>query len=324
MEPAVSVIIPVFNTEPFLGACLDSVLSQTFSDLEIICIDDASTDASPERLAGYAARDRRVRSIRQDRNRGASAARNAGLEAARGEFVYFLDSDDWIAPGYLEAMVEEARQSRSAIVVNTRFDDFPAAAVSRNPGSRGAGSHPLPAAWYPPQFIANKLLSVVWLRLYRRDFLRRSHLVFPETLQAAEDYYFTRVSGLAAGRSWMFSGPPLFHRKRAGSLSSGNRFDNIRAASLCYDELLARGLPTEGLKLFYTGQLTLDSEDKFCFTHRFFERIGPAVRSEADLYTPLDRFCLETVLACRDWRTFRQAYQPGMLINFVLAHRNPR
>lgn len=93
--PRVSVIIPVYNVEKYLRECLDSVVNQTLKDIEVICIDDGSTDSSMEILKGYAAKDKRIKIIKQ-KNKGAGAARNKGLKSAKGEYIHFLDSDDWI------------------------------------------------------------------------------------------------------------------------------------------------------------------------------------------------------------------------------------
>ncbi|MCL1847024.1 MAG: glycosyltransferase [Coriobacteriia bacterium] len=109
--PTVSVIIPVYNTAAYLGRCMDSVLNQTHRDLEVILIDDGSTDYSPELCDDYGHQDPRVRVIHQA-NAGASAARNAGLDLATGEFLAFVDSDDWIALdtyAYLLSLLQESR-----------------------------------------------------------------------------------------------------------------------------------------------------------------------------------------------------------------------
>ena len=100
----VSVIIPVYKTEAYLPECLDSVLSQTLGDLEVICIDDCSPDRSGEILDAYARRDGRVQVIHLPENRRQGYGRNRGLERATGEYVYFLDSDDMIEPQALEAI----------------------------------------------------------------------------------------------------------------------------------------------------------------------------------------------------------------------------
>lgn len=93
--PMVSIIVPVYNVEQYLSQCLDSLVNQTYQNIEIICVDDGSTDASSEILAEYALKNSRVRVIRQE-NSGLSAARNVGFSFAMGEYVMYVDSDDWI------------------------------------------------------------------------------------------------------------------------------------------------------------------------------------------------------------------------------------
>ena len=114
-KPKVSLIIPVYNVLAFLDHCLDSVLSQTFKDVEIIVIDDGSTDGGGRLCDAYAERDVRIQVFHTE-NRGLSAARNLGLEKATGDYVAFLDSDDWIEEDFLQRMVETAESYDSDIV----------------------------------------------------------------------------------------------------------------------------------------------------------------------------------------------------------------
>ena len=97
MQPKISIIVPVYNVESVLGRCLDSLIGQTLRQIEIICVDDGSTDRSPEILARYAEREPRMRFIRQT-NQRQGAARNRGFELATGEYVLYIDSDDWVDP----------------------------------------------------------------------------------------------------------------------------------------------------------------------------------------------------------------------------------
>lgn len=101
----ISIIIPVYNTETYLPACVESILSQSFSDFEVLLIDDGSTDGSGVICSEYARKDNRVRVIHKE-NGGVSSARNLGLDNASGEWVYFVDSDDQILPGGLQTMVD--------------------------------------------------------------------------------------------------------------------------------------------------------------------------------------------------------------------------
>ena len=100
----VSVVIPVYNVEKYLSECLDSVLGQTLREIECICIDDASPDRCGEMLDEYAARDGRVRVLHLKENHMQGYGRNRGLEMAKGEYVYFLDSDDMITPNAMEEL----------------------------------------------------------------------------------------------------------------------------------------------------------------------------------------------------------------------------
>lgn len=113
--PAVSVVIPVYNVEAYLCECVDSVLNQTMPDFEIILVDDGATDSSGRMCDEYANQDARIRVIHQP-NGGLSAARNTGLDAATGEYVYFLDSDDYIAPHALEKLRDIAEKERADVV----------------------------------------------------------------------------------------------------------------------------------------------------------------------------------------------------------------
>ena len=105
----ISVIIPVYNTKQYLQSCLDSILSQTYTDLEILFIDDGSTDGSAQLLDAFAARDRRIRVIHQE-NGGVCAARNRGIEEARGDYLSFIDSDDTLEPDMYEILIKCIRE----------------------------------------------------------------------------------------------------------------------------------------------------------------------------------------------------------------------
>ena len=111
----ISVIIPLYNVEPYLARCLDSVVSQTYSNLEIILVDDGSSDKSGAICDSYAEKDSRVTVIHQE-NGGASSARNAALEIFSGDYVTFVDSDDWVDPRYCEILLERALEVASPLV----------------------------------------------------------------------------------------------------------------------------------------------------------------------------------------------------------------
>ena len=113
--PKVSVIIPVYNSEKYISECLDSVLNQTFKDIEIICIDDGSTDKSFDILNRYNIKEKRITLLTQ-KNLGQSVARNKALEIAKGEYIYFLDSDDYIEPNLIEECIKKLDETQEGLI----------------------------------------------------------------------------------------------------------------------------------------------------------------------------------------------------------------
>lgn len=116
----ISVIIPVYNEESYLNQCLDSILAQTLQEIEILCIDDGSTDRSLEILRDYAAKDSRFRVFTQE-NRYAGTARNVGIKYAEGKYFSFLDADDFFSPVLLERLYQAAEQQGADIVICNSF-----------------------------------------------------------------------------------------------------------------------------------------------------------------------------------------------------------
>lgn len=122
MNKLISVIIPVYNVERYLHQCVDSVLAQTYTNLEIILVDDGSPDTSPAICDEYAQKDKRIKVIHKD-NGGLSSARNAGLDAATGDFIYFLDSDDILHPDCIKILFEIGCKEK-ADIVSSSFESF--------------------------------------------------------------------------------------------------------------------------------------------------------------------------------------------------------
>ena len=115
ISPKVSVIVPVYNTEQYLKRCLDSICFQTLKDIEIICINDASTDDSLHILKEYALLDNRIKIVNFEQNQEVSHARNTGIEMARGEYIGFVDSDDTIESYCYEKLYNSAKESDADI-----------------------------------------------------------------------------------------------------------------------------------------------------------------------------------------------------------------
>lgn len=217
-SPCFSVIVPVYNTERSLSACLDSALAQTVRDIEVICVNDGSPDGSACVLSAYAARDERVRVITQE-NAGLSAARNTGIHAARGEYLVFLDSDDAIEPTLCERV-------RAAFDTAPDVDVVTFGAVCEPEDRASARIKRLlsPADATYAGFDAALLFSAnaqpyAWRTVLTRAFCEREHIRFDESLRFAEDvpFHFT-VYPLA--RTTVLLSDKLYHyRMVEGSLT---------------------------------------------------------------------------------------------------------
>ena len=314
----ISVIIPVYNTERYIDRCLESVTSQSVSDIEVICVDDASTDGTPALLEAWKERDPRVRVIRNAENMLESVSRNVGLEAARGDYVYFIDSDDWIDQGYLEAMLEHAGKSGLPVVIDANYlHEYENGAKSTFPGDFGFIKDGETS--YIPREIHNHFPPVVWSRLYRKDWLDANDIRFPDTRLGGGDVTFTGLTTLLLDEGYVFRGPWYHYFQRPTSLMRNKEYNywNILGFRFLYDELNARGVSMDGLRMFFAGPIMVDSEQKFDRLHSFFPKIQDAVLSRRELYTPLDLFTLETICSCESYSDFRQKYSPNLAATFI-------
>lgn len=181
-NPLVSVIVPVYNVENHLEKCLESIITQTYKNLEIICINDGSTDSSFEILQKYAQKDNRIKLVNQE-NKGLGATRNVGLEVAQGEFISFIDSDDWVDKSLYQNCINKITSETDVIV-------FGAKTVNLKNNKIYSGQYS--AKSFPKNFNLNNLFNiytVAWNKLYRLSFLKEHHILF-ETPRTGEDQTF--------------------------------------------------------------------------------------------------------------------------------------
>lgn len=165
---AISVILPVYNVEKYLARCLDSLIKQTFDDFEVIAINDGATDNSPKILEEYSGKLKNFNIMNQE-NRGLSQARNRGIECAKGEYIYFLDSDDAIHPQCLEIAYTFAKENDADLVCfNYKHSDgkeYKTKPIDKNKIKSEIVANPL----YKGK---NKAQFNVWTKLYKRDFIK--------------------------------------------------------------------------------------------------------------------------------------------------------
>lgn len=211
----VSIIIPVYNVEKYVGEALKSVLAQTYKDFEVIVVDDCGTDRSMKVVEEIAEKSPCVHILHHERNRGLSAGRNTGIEAAKGDWLYFFDSDDILAPDCINNLVSLAEAHREIDMIVGQYDEFKdgeAYHQARFKQQGGIYSDDVIGA-----YIEGKIPTTAWNKLIRKDFLVSNKLYFEEGL-VHEDALWS-FQTLCLARKVVVSDAVTYHYlQRPGSL----------------------------------------------------------------------------------------------------------
>lgn len=277
----------------YLDCCIESVVNQSFSDIEIICVDDCSTDASKQIILKWMSRDKRISLISFENNRGLSAARNAGLDIASGKYIYFIDSDDWVDPRYLEAMHYMAEKSGCEIVINTHVLGVCDGEIKDQLNKMQA----TPEGVYWDRVSAlNKKFYDVWDHLYKLDFLRKNNLRFPEGY-IFEAAFFFHLENAYVDRVFAFIGPPYFYRsKRPGSITTSltsniPRFKTYELVLKFYRD--NPDIECDGVIFFDTRIiLILNNDDEMRQVRNFYKKNLPFLLARGFRVDDQDKFLL--------------------------------
>lgn len=246
MKPRVSIIIPSYNEERYIGECIDSVLQQTLCDFEVLCVDNGSSDSTIEILEGYAKRDSRIHVLSSGENAG--AARNVGLEAAQGKYLFFLDSDDFIAEDLLDEAVRVAEESRAEIVLfgGSRYNDKDNRLSDKTEfiSYRSFPKNAVFSAEEAPGKLFQLTSPSPWSKLFLRSYIIENDLRF-QSLANSNDLFFTYAALSLATRITGIDKSFVRHRTNKDDSSQTNKAD----APLCFfsalkaldDFLIAKG-----------------------------------------------------------------------------------
>lgn len=248
--PKISIIVPCYNAEKYIKRCLDSLLNQTLTETEIICIDDKSTDNTLAVLKAFASSDNRLRIIEQNVNRGAAAARNTGLEVAAGEYIGFVDSDDYVDADFFEKMYNQALATGADIIKANakiteqnsckRFDD------RQNERIRLYGK------W--------RFLYQWWTGLYHGSLIRDNKIKFPDNIISGQDIVFLSLCVAAANRVALVP-DTFYHYLR--------RDDSLDSPILSPEKLTAKINAIKIIADIYNHAEMNDDDYVFCFHQRW-------------------------------------------------------
>lgn len=220
MGKKVSVIIPVYNAAQYLERCLDSVINQTLKDIEIICINDCSTDNSLEILEEYASKDNRIKIIDFKENKGVAAARNAGINEAQGEYIGFVDPDDYIDSDFYAQLYKKAYETKADIVkgndINVVYCDGTKKMLPQNESIK---EHKI-NFWV--QFTT---------AIFKKDFLIKNNIEFPEEMNVCEDIVFVTKSAILTNLIEIVPNANYYYIRRDDSLDS-NQYNSQKIDSV--------------------------------------------------------------------------------------------
>lgn len=244
-QPRVSVLLPVYNVAPWLPECLDSILAQTMKDFELICVNDGSTDNSLDILKEYALSDSRIHIYGQE-NRGLSGARNTAAHFAKGEWLYFMDSDDKIKPTALEELCTYG-EAHDLQLVYMNVDVFADSPEWEELTAQSYEEYYRPRASYPDIYTGTDLyclfrenqdfVAPVWTYMIRHAYYKKEELSFYPGI-AREDETFHRRALLHADRVGKIDSALICYRIRGGSLMTNKRDIRFVAGGLAlYMEL---------------------------------------------------------------------------------------
>ena len=261
---AVSIVIPVYNIEKYLPVCLDSIINQTFTDFEVICVNDGSKDNSLNILEEYAKRDLRIKVISQE-NGGSGSARNNGLKNAQGKYIQFLDGDDYFELEMLEKLYSLAEKHNAEIAVcsSKKVDDDGNVTETRNPNS------PLNLNLIPfdkvfnykdfPEDIFSLTGTAPWNKLYLREMLLKNDLKFPK-LTGPDDLCFVHMAIVCAEKIVAIDDEFIYYRfNRPNSVQTyraNYTIDIVKASLYIKDFLQKKGIYDYLEKAFMNATIT--------------------------------------------------------------------
>lgn len=240
----ISVIVPIFKVEQYLKECVDSILAQTYAPLEIILVDDGSPDSCPALCDEYAARFERVRVLHKA-NGGLSDARNVGIETARGEWLAFIDSDDFIAPDFIEALYQAAKAAETKLAIaGFSYVDEAGVEIDKEKNTASFSLQVLNEGefWREHSFGCGIACTAAWSKLYHRSLLEGVRF---EKGKLHEDEFILHNIIRQCPRIATVSKPLYRYRQRGGSIMAGAHerlnFDAMTAFLLRYDYLEEKG-----------------------------------------------------------------------------------
>ncbi|PLS01116.1 glycosyltransferase family 2 protein [Neobacillus cucumis] len=240
--PKISIIVPIYQVEQYLDRCIQSVLNQSFKDFELILVDNGSTDGSSEICNKYGEKDERIKYL-QKKHGSIASGRNYGLKHAIGEFIQFLDADDWLTSDMLQKMYDTLLHSHSDLVtcgyqkmyVNELAKEYFVHCEVEDQTYNKKEFLTICA-----KYCENFILYFVWNKLYRAEIIRNNRIRFDESITRSEDVLFN-LDYIKNANRFSFIKEPLYiyNRSNVNSTSKGFQIQDVEMQSITYDRIRA-------------------------------------------------------------------------------------
>ena len=282
----ISIIIPIYNVEQYLSKCVDSVLSQSYKDMEIILVDDGSTDNCPSICDEYSRKDNRITVIHKQ-NGGLSDARNVGKKIAHGEWIFFLDADDWIEQNSIDTLYRCANENDCDIVQGNFYYTYSDHLLCRYESSQEHLNHFLSRSEAIKELIINeRIKNFAWGKLYRTSIVKMFDFPLGKFF---EDSYWQHLIFHQINKYGIVDVPLYFYRQRMDSISGKptDRYDDLIEGYRCRLEFIEKHYPQyeDLMRRMYQKiyELKYPKQDLLSYCSRFIMRVK-------EKFFPVSRF----------------------------------
>lgn len=324
--PKVSVIVPIYNVEPYIDECMRSLVTQTLHDMEIICVDDCGTDKSMDIVRKYADTDNRIKIIRNKQNIGLAASRNAGIAIARADYVMFFDSDDWVEPKMCKIMYDAITRDNTDVVmcgVNVVYE----ADTHHKKSDTGYFRVKRPGIFDVTENLIYQTCGIACNKIFKRSIISEHGIRFPDGLKY-EDVCFFNMYMLWAKKMSFITDKLYNYRRRAGSIMNqtfqqnaiNHAIDGMGTATWYYNYIKSHGL-LDSKKIYFWRNVfinnfyfALDNASNPTHRREIFDYAIKFIRANAksELPKPIVKM-LEMILMRNDTMFHGVKYMGGII-----------
>ena len=234
----VSVIIPVYNAERYLKKCVESIIKQTYKNIEIILINDGSVDGSLQLCKCFSEKDSRIRVIDKE-NSGVSATRNLGISSVKGKYICFVDSDDYVEPGYIEELLNNV-QDKTMTFCGYYIDSYKKCVAISPIETKHKENECVKIKDSFTYVFHQGFLAAIWNKIYEVERLRENDIKFDESLSLGEDLLFNLEYLKTGINNFKYVSSPLYHYIKRGTESPDNKYrtDFLEIQERLYESLI--------------------------------------------------------------------------------------